>query len=291
MRALLAVLLLTVPAPAAEDPADCPTGTQQVSTDDPYQPFKCVKEKDKGLGAVAGPQGFKFRPKCPHGTRPAAGSGRLQPYRCVPATTAASEPELAPLRGGAGSASPAAEPRGGRSSQDCPPGKRMVPSPDPLRPFRCVQEHSEALLGADSFRRYSIPGELSFDYPRAFQSRDAWQDEVPTLSFTLDDGSPGKPVSITLTRAERSQTGFVELGEAIAKEMEWQGAKDEGTASVAGLRARLIVVPGESNSAYLPLSRDAYYALAYSAPLESYHGYLAAYQRLLKTFRLVRRTR
>ncbi len=251
MNPLLVVLaLLLASANAAETPAECPEGTHRAITDDPYQPFECVKEDvKKGFGAVAGPQGFKARPKCPRGTRAVASTDGLQRYRCVRALAGQTEPDLVPAA---------------RSPRSRAPGD-------------------------EAYRRYTVPGEMSFDYPRLLQPRDDWKEEVPTLSFTLDDGLPGKPVMITITKVEPAQTAFIDLDAAVGKDKEWQSAKDGGSMRVAGVKARLTVVAGESQTAYVPLAAGAYYAIVYSAPVESYGAYLGSFNRLLKTMKLMRR--
>ena len=58
---------------------------------------------------------------------------------------------------------------------------------------------------------------------------------------------------------------------------------------VAGVKARITFVSGESKTAYVPLAADAYYAIVYSAPVESYDVYLGAFNRLLKTLKITRR--
>ena len=143
-------------------------------------------------------------------------------------------------------------------------------------------------ISEDAYRRYTVPAELSFEYPRMLQPRDGWKEDVPTLSFTLDDGSPGKPVTITITKVEPSQPTFIDIEAAAAKDKEWASAKDGGLVPVAGVKARVTFVSGESKTAYVPLPADAYYAVVYSAPVESYDLYLSAFNRLLKTMKIVR---
>jgi len=294
MNALLALALAAAPAPAAETPAECPAGTHRASTNNPYQPFECVKaDPKKGFGAVTGPKGFTVRPKCPRGTRAAVSSDGLQQYRCVRVLAGETEPDLAPIA--SGDEAPALE--AGQVNDDpltrgCPPGKRKVRTSNPLNPYQCVAQSSRVkTIGEDAYRRYTVPAEMSFEYPRMLQPRDAWKDEIPTLSFTLDDGSPGKPVMITITKVEPSQPTFIDIEAAAAKDRDWQGAKDGGHVPVAGVRARVTFVSGESKTAYIPIGSDAYYAVAYSAPVESYDLYLSAFNRLLKTMKLIRRGR
>lgn len=292
MRALLLLAVLAAQARADETPAECPKGTHRAMTNNPYQPFECVKEGvKKGFEAVSGPTGFKTRPKCPRGTRAAVSKDGLQQYRCVRVLAGDPDPELAPLDNDA--EAPALEE--GQVDEDpltrgCPPGKRKVRTTNPLSPFQCVAQSSRIrVIREDAYRRYSVPAEMSFEYPRMLQPRDAWKEDVPTLSFTLDDGSPGKPVSITITKVEPSQPTFVEREAAIHKDKEWLGAKDGGLVPVAGVKARVTFVSGESKTAYIPLADDAYYTVAYSAPVESYDLYLGAFNRLLKSMKLIRR--
>lgn len=294
MSAALALLLLAPHRASAQAEAvECPAGTHRVATHDPYRPFECVKEeRKKGFGAVTGPQGFKFRPKCPHGTRPVAAGNGLQPYKCVRAAAGESDPELVPLRAeGVEAPEDEAAPED-PMTRGCPPGKRKVRTNDPLRPFQCVVQAQRAAKLTDSdFRRYTVPAELSFDYPRAFAPSDAWKDEVPTISFTLDDGSPGKPVTLSITRVEPGQPTYADMDAAVAKDKDWLNAQDGGTVMAAGVKARVTFVAGETRSAYIPLSGGSYYAVTYSAPVEKYESYLAAFNRLLKTLKLVRKAR
>lgn len=292
--ALLLALFAAAPAARAQaEAAECPPGTHRIATQDPYRPFRCVKDEPKrGFGSVTGPQGFKFRPKCPHGTRPVATGNGLQPYKCVRASAGESDPELVPLRAeGVEAPEDEAAPED-PMTRGCPPGKRKVRTNDPLRPFQCVVQASRAAKLSDSdYRRYTVPAELSFDYPKAFAPRDSWKDEVPTITFTLDDGSPGKPVTLSIARIEPGQPTYADLDAAIAKDRDWLNAQDGGTVMAAGVKARLTFVAGETRSAYVPLAGGAYYAVTYSAPVESYESYLAAFNRLLKTLRVVRKGR
>lgn len=291
MKALLLALLLAPAARAAETPSECPKGTHRTLTNNPYQPFECVKEDvKKGFDAVSGPKGFKVRPKCPRGTRAAVSTDGLQQYRCVRLLAGETDPDLAPIKNDEDA--PALE--AGQVDDDpltrgCPPGKRKVRTNNPLNPFQCVAQSSRIrTISEDAYRRYSVPAELSFEYPRMLQPRDGWKEDVPTLSFTLDDGSPGKPVTITITKVEPSQPTFIDIEAAAAKDKEWAGAKDGGLVPVAGVKARVTFVSGESKTAYVPLPADAYYAVVYSAPVESYDLYLSAFNRLLKTMKITR---
>lgn len=146
-------------------------------------------------------------------------------------------------------------------------------------------------LGPGAYRRYAVPRELSFEYPRRFRAQDSWKEDVPTLYFALDDGSAGKPASITVTRNDAGAPGYVDLGAAISRDRDWQHARDDGTTVVAGLRARVTMVARQTRSVYLPISPESYYTIVYSAPSDVYATYLPAFTRLLKTLRLDPRAR
>ena len=68
------------------------------------------------------------------------------------------------------------EPRSRRSCTPgrCPPGQRKVKTDDPLEPTRCVtvKEKQEPALSQGAYRRYTVPGELSFDYPKEWHLTD-----------------------------------------------------------------------------------------------------------------------
>lgn len=300
MNVLLLAALSWASAAALEKTTECPEGTHRVATNNIYSPFKCVKdgkEESKGFGAVAGPQGFKFRPKCPRGSRPvSSGEGALQQYRCVRAAAGEDEPELstfAPARDLPEAASGDEAPED-PLTRGCPPGKRKVRTTDPLNPFQCVSQATRVTsFGDDAYRKWSVPFELSFEYPKMFRPQDNWKDEVPTLVFTLDEDRGGKPVTITLSRIDHDQPTFQDLDSAVSKDKEWQGATDGGTGRVgpASLPARFTYVAGETRTAYVPIGKDAYYQLVYSAPVESYEQYLPVFNRMLKTFTTLKRKR
>lgn len=196
----------------------------------------------------------------------------------LPPATSAAETSKEDSRNGFGAGN---VPRGFKTQLKCPRGTRAASSNDGLQKHRCVRE--------DAYLRYEVPAELSFEYPRMFQPRDGWKEEVPTLSFTLDDGSPGKPVMLTITKVAPSQPTFIDLEAAVKKDREWQGASDGGILPVVGVKARVTVVAGEAKTAYVPLAAGVYYAVVYSAPAESYDLHLGAFNRLLKTMTLTRR--
>jgi hypothetical protein len=284
--ALLAALLAAGPAAAQEAPAECPSGTHRVLTNNPYDPFHCVKDgaesAKSALSRVDGPKGFEFRPRCPRGYRPQATKNSLQPYRCVRSGGQDSSPELTPM-GDPGAPPPAED----SPASGCPRGKVPVRTNDPLNPYHCVAQ-AERLTVEDSgsFERYARARRISFEYPRSFRVQDAWDEDVPTLYLSLDDGRPGKPVTITVSLLKQSQASYQDIDAAMGKDFDWQGAKDGGLIPVAGRRARVTYVPGDTRSVYLPMSKESYYSFVYSAPADSYERYLPAFEHLLKTLRL-----
>ena len=82
------------------------------------------------------------------------------------------------------------------------------------------------------------------------------------------------------------QAGYEALAEAIAKEKQYQGARETAAKRVAGLRARQTLVPGESRSAYADAGGGTYYVLTYSAPQELFKVFEPAFERLLSSARL-----
>jgi hypothetical protein len=240
--ACLAALLASAPARAAEDPIECPSGTHRITTNDPYQPFRCVSDDDekKAFGRKLG---------CPSGTHPVADGIS---HRCVWGPPASQDPELVPIDGAPAPAATARSPR--------------------------------RALGA--YGRYSIPRQIAFEYPTAFHIQDAWTEDVPTLYLRIDDDAAGKPVTITITRYAKGQNGYQEMSAAIAHDVEWQGAKDAGTQTVARARARVTAISGDTRSVYLPVSKESYYSFVYSAPADSYSTYLPVFSRLLKSLKL-----
>lgn len=269
---------------------DCPDGQVRVQTDNPYEPFKCQEPSAKGslLSTVGGPRGFKTRPRCPRGFHPVMTPNALQPYRCVKkAPGNPAEPDLAaeqrPVEKPVQRGVTIGETKG---PKDCGPrAKRVRVENDPFDPWRCVPLSGPA--APKDYKRYTIPGELSLDVPRDWQLTDGWRDEVPTL-YVLHDGGGAQSVTLSITRSDAGQDGFEPLEEHLVKEREWQQARDAGAVKVSGLAARSMEVPGQSRAAYLAVSADRYYSIAYSAPPQLFKTYLPVYERVLKSFKLAR---
>lgn len=277
---------------------DCPDGQVRVDTGNPYEPFRC-----QAVGSAAGNhgssllqkvnvgRGFKNRPKCPSGFHPVMTPDRLQPYRCVPKSRASAEPDAEGLD--EAPVAPAAAPKRGVTigreveAKTCPEGTKTVRVEDPFDPVRCVPIGKAKAPG--SFKRYTVPGELSFEFPRGWHVTDGWKDEVPTLYVLFDLGDGGQKVALSVTRNAPAQDGFVPLDKHLVREREWQGAQELPRATVAGRKARVSEVAGQSRSAYLEDGQGGYYALGYSAPPLSFETYLPVYQKLLSSFRLEER--
>lgn len=292
---MIAPALLLAAVLAAAMGVDCPEGQVRVDTNNPYEPFRC-----QAVGSASGNhgssllqkvnvgRGFKNRPKCPSGFHPVMTPDRLQPYRCVPKSRASADPDAEGLEETA--PSPAAAPKRGVTigreveAKTCPEGTRQVKVEDPFDPVRCIPVGKTKAPA--SYKRYSVPGELSFEFPRGWHLTDGWKDEVPTLYVLFDLGDGGQKVALSVTRNAPGQEGFVPLDKHLVREREWQGAQELGQAPVAGRKARMTEVSGQSRSAYLEDGQGGYYAIGYSAPTLSFEAYLPVYQKLLASFRL-----
>jgi|GEM_PF-1900300 len=272
---IIAAFLLALLVPGfAADEVECPEGTERIHTDNPYNPFPCVPKGQRrrgGLSSAVGPTGFAVKPRCPRGSRPVPTPAALQPYRCVMSSRTAADPDLAPDLDAQGRA------------------RSWEPRPEPAAPGKgIVAPQAVGRVGVKSYTRYSIPGAVAFDFPRDWHLTDAWKDEPPSIYVVFDANGGGKQVTMTLTAAEPGQAGYQNMELAILKEKEWQNAvpeKEEGR--VAGLRARFVSVAGASRTAYVDQGDGRYLALNYSAPADLYDAYLPAFQRLLKSLRVI----
>ena len=271
---IAASLLALLARGLAADEVECPAGTERIHTDNPYEPFKCAPKGNRrkgGLSSGFGPVGFAVKLRCPQGSRPVMTPGALQPYRCVTSSWTAADPDLAPDLDAQGRA------------------RSWKAWPEPVAAGRAAAPPREAgRVGAKSYTRYAITGEVSFDYPRDWHLTDAWKDEPPTIYVVHDTASGGKQVSMTLIAAKPEQAGYQSMELSILKEKEWQNAvQEKGEGRVAGLRARFVSVTGTSRSAYLDRGDGRYLTINYSAPADRYEAYLPAFQRLLKSLRVI----
>lgn len=272
MSRLLAICVVLIGCAArlgAED--NCPSGAIRMATDDPYEPFRCVAPGAESRPYLKKLDGFKIKPKCPKGFAPRLTPGSLQRYRCVAEERPAEDPDIAPVV-----EAPAPQ---------ATPGVNAFPEGQPF-PVPAVRR-APAKLG--EYARYAAPGSMRVDYPKGWRVNDAWHDEVPSVYFELDTGRDGRQVILTVAKYERSQTAYFDMDTAHAKEIEWRNAADGGRGSVGGCPARFAFVEKDSRSAFVEADKDGtYYVLSYSAPEDLFKEYEPAWDRLLKSFRLLR---
>ena len=291
------------------DGIECPPGSQAVTLFDPHDPFKCAVSNVKLIppkgacppGHQAVPaeegseqgydcekiqsQGFKSGPQCPRGYKPLPTPGQLRPFRCEADPSQNSEPAADPDFGVEDGRNRARTPQ----PLKCGPGTEKRATENPFNPFECVPKDKEKALPKvpknSDYRRYRMPGELSFEYPKGWSLTDAWRDEVPSVFLQLDLKRDGRPVMIPLPRQRAGAPGFVELKTAVFREKEWHGAKDAKGIDVSGLLTSHVSVQGEARTAFVRVP-DGYFTLSYGAPADLFERYLPVYERLLKTFRV-----
>lgn len=280
------------------DGGTCPPDFFQVTTTDPYNPFRCAKRglrivHPRGMcppGHSAAPtsdpakeydcvkirQGFQTGPRCPRGTIPVPTPGQLKPFKCArrekPAKVSPeAEPDFSGRRG-----------RRRKGPKRCPKGTRRTPTENPFDPFRCVKTGKSHRRM--KFRRYRVRGQLTFEYPADWHLSDAWTDEVPSIYLLKDSGADGRPVSLTISRQRRTSPDFQAMNVLIRREKEWHGARETHQDKVGGLPALHLAVKGEARTAFVE-TLDGYYVLAFTSPPEYHSRYLPAYLRLLRSFK------
>lgn len=255
MLLILGVLLVGLGGSASaalEKSLDCPEGMERVQAEDPFDPFPCRKIEKGRKGLRDLPVSLPSGAACPQGFRPVATSETPQAYRCVSDALKTAEP-------------------GPRSkTRDCPQEESCEDIPSPPK--------------TDSFRRYALPGEFSFEYPRNWTLIDHWSREVPSLSLVSDPSRQQWRASILLQWRRPGQEGYQDMEHAILKEKEWREARELPAQRVAGLAARRIKVEGRSLGVYLPRG-NGYYLFSFQAPGELYDAYRPVFSRLLETFR------
>lgn len=292
-----------------QDGVDCPAGTRPVTTPQAASPFKCAREDvvlaaprgicppgetaipsddpDKPYACEPVGQSFLGGPRCPKGTRPVPTPGALQAFKCTaepkggdPAPKA--RPDFSPPPG---KEKPAAKPPAGAKPVSCPKGTRRVVTENPFEPVQCLAEEPAAAAPL-AYRPFKVPGAVAFDVPRGWNVTDAWKDAEPAVYVMADRGRDGRPVSLTVTRLRRGRPGYVDLETRIWQEEDWHAAKEIGRTSDGGRLSIHLEAPGESRLS-LVSAPDGYFALAYGAPSELYGLYLPAFERLLKSFRIL----
>lgn len=244
---MTALVLLTAVLLAADH---CPPGARRVDAPESAEGYKCVPE-DAGP-PVPGQPGRPKKHKCPPGSQAVEG-GMGQRARCVmgapapaPARQEASDLGAVPPSKGAGRAAPR------RSTR---------------------------------YRSFAAGAEASFDVPADWDASDGWGDSPPTLYLALKSASPGKRVSIMVTRFD-SRLGDPTLAAAFKRELSLPNAMDGGQGGVAGRPARFAIIPRESHTAYVDGGNGRYYTVGYSAPAAIFSEHQPAFDRLLETFRI-----
>ncbi|MBI5244365.1 MAG: hypothetical protein HY922_11915 [Elusimicrobia bacterium] len=283
---------------------DCPAGSQPVTTSDAYDPFKCAVS-DVRLSAPRGAcppghrpipaseasreydcekiePGFAAGPQCPRGYRPLPTPNQMRAFRCERDLSQSEEPAAALDFG----ASASTQPRIPKPVR-CPPGAERRATENPFEPVECVDKAKAApkVPGNADYRRYRLPGELSFDYPKDWHLSDAWRDETPSIYLQLDLLRDGRPVTLSITRQRQGASGYVDMKTAIWREKDWHGAMEEARTDVDGRPSAHLGVQKESKTVFIRLS-DSYLALSYGAPSDLFDRYLPVYDRLLKTFKI-----
>lgn len=288
-----------------QDGGDCPAGTTSVTTSEASSPFKCARVDvtlttprgicPPGETAVPSPdvekpyacepvgKSFLGGPRCPKGTRPVPTPGALQSFKCT------AEPKAAdPIPAAGDAAAPrkaSPDPKGTKSPVTCGPGTRRVVTENPFEPVQCLPDE-KADSSPLAYRPYRVAGAASFDVPRGWNLNDAWKDAEPAVYIMADRGRDGRPVSLTVSRLRRGQPGYVDLETRIWQEEDWRSAKEIGRSREGG---RLIVhleSAGESRLTLMTMP-DGYFAVSYGAPPELYPRYLPAFERLVKSFRVL----
>ncbi|MDE2292223.1 MAG: hypothetical protein KGL53_09080, partial [Elusimicrobia bacterium] len=284
-----------------EDGQDCPAGSSGVTAADMTAPFKCAldsvrlaaprgmcppgeepipaSDPDKDYDCEAVSKTFMTGPRCPSGTRPVPTPGALHPFKCVrgPAPAAVEPSPTAET-------SPAAEPRPRpRARKRCPKGTRRVVTDDPYEPVQCVPLEQRA-PARFRYQSYRLPGAVEFQYPKGWNVADAWKGEDKAIYLRPSVEGDGRPVMLSVTRARRSDSDFVDLETRVWQEKDWHHAKELSRRSDGGRLTVRLETAGQSRLTLIEAA-DGYFALAYGAPGDLYKGYLPVFERLERSFR------
>ena len=260
---------------------ECPEGMALIFTNNPYRPLECVGHQQDcpSLSKFTAGQECVSKPRCPRGSRPFLKYPEQLPLECVRGS-AKPEPEL-PSGTGA-PARPEAQ-----SSADL---KKKVAVGPPAASVRRTKEEPPSLqrLTARAFGRYTIPGQISFEFPRDWPLRDAWHENPAAIYVVYETGRGGKQVALGVTLNEPGQPGYQDLDLVVTKEKEGhRDAREDERISVGGLPARCVTIRGASRSAYVAQGAGRYFVLNYTAPTDLYDLYLPAFERLLRSFHVL----
>jgi hypothetical protein len=283
MRAALVAAALLLPRAAAA--RDCPDGSVSVGQG------QCARDMSRANGPFMDLRPKRRGARCPAGTHTVESPVG---FRCVMGSGDGDTPVGGPARTGRGQA---AEASGAPSTAlvtapaaavparvEAPPAAPLekvltVDAPPPERPAPAGPPKDFVPLRAKG---------LQLSLPRGWHVTDAWSDEVPTVYVEEDARRRGKPVTMLVSRLAPGQEGYETMADAIAKEKEYQGAKEGPPRRVSGLEARQTVVAGETRSAYVDAGGGVYYLLSFSAPKEVFSSYEPAFEKLLSSARLGR---
>lgn len=256
----LALALASARAQPAPSPEDCPAGYDRVPTNNPIEPFHCKPMHLKNPSFVPMIPKHKLKMSCPPGTEAVRTPGELERWRCEKsAKTGSADPEIVPVL-------PTIKEGGAKDK------KTEVAAPS----FTVPKDYS----------RYTIKGQVQFEYPASWHMVEGWSDDVPTLFMEFDTGRQGKQVTMVVSRISKEQAAFERMDEAIEHEKEYRNAADAGEGLVGTFPARFTQLANTSRTAYVLYDEKEYYTLSYSAPDDLYKTFLPVYQRLLKTFKI-----
>ena len=270
--AALAACALFAGAAAAQDTFNdrdaqtCPAGTVRVPTNSVYEPFHCVKQMDADTPFIRMTPLYKTR-ACPKGSHAVdtPGLGQHRRYRCVmDGPRASAQPDAL------GALSPAGARRRRRGKAPAPAAG--VPG------FKAPR----------AYTRYTVRGQFQLDAPTGWHISDGWDDEVPTFYIELDTGRQGKQVTLVVSKNWKGQEGYLDEDAAVAREKDWQNARERAPGRVGGFPARFTEIARGAETAYVATGEDSYYILSYTAPDDLFSTFEPAYRRLLDSFRVSR---
>lgn len=243
-----------------KDAQACPAGTVRVATDSPYEPFHCVKQLDADTPFIPLTPLSQTR-SCPRGSHAVdtPGLGDQHRYRCVMDRAADAEPQAGSVLSGAALLGASA-----------PAGKAATSA------FRTPRDYT----------RYDVHGQFELDAPAGWHVDDGWQDPEPTFYLELDTGRQGRQVSLVVSKSWKGQDDFLDLGDAVRREEQWQNAVELAPGRVAGLPARFTAIAKTARTAYVSTGDDSYYTISYTAPDDLFATFEPAYRRLLHSFRV-----
>lgn len=264
VAALILLGVLSRPAAAqdnfsSQDVQACPAGTVPVATNSPYEPFHCVKQLDANTPFVPLTPLYQTR-SCPQGTHAVdtPGLGAAKRYRCVMDKKEDADPSAQSVLSHLDSQAPAA-------------GAAAAPAG-----FRTPREYT----------RYTVHGQFQLEAPTGWHTDDGWDDEDPTFYVEFDTGRQGRQVTLVVAKNWKGQEDYLDLGDAVRREEQWQNAVEISPGRVGGFPARFTAIAKSARTAYVSTGDDSYYTISYTAPDDLFSTFEPAYRRLLNSFRV-----